>query len=170
MNLTNQIQKSKPRKNGEVPIMSVYRINGKETYISTGRNINPIHWNKDSADSPVRASYGDGYITLNLFLKNFRNQHGKIADEFYIINNRFPTPAEFKSLCAGKTAQPTKQQDFFALYNQFTRYQSTQRGNKNVSLGTFENYRQLQARVRRYKLILVEYPLLPVIACAVGYD
>jgi len=150
VNLTNQIQKSKPRKNGEVPIMLVYRINGKETYISTGRNINPIHWNKDSADSPVRSSYGDGYITLNLFLKNFRNQHGKLADEFYIINNRFPTPAEFKSLCAGKTAQPTKQQDFFTLYNQFTRYQSTQRGNKNVSLGTFENYRQLQARLEDF--------------------
>lgn len=136
---------------GQGEIVLIYHHDKKQTFLKTGHKIAPEHWNNKSVNTWVRASYGDAAVSKNLALKTVMANAEKLLNNYMAQNDgAAPTVDEIRQLFLGKKAQPAKQQDFFTLYNQFMRYQSTQRGNKNVSVGTYDNYRQLQARLEDF--------------------
>lgn len=127
-------------------IALIYSHNGKETFLSTGRKVQPMYWN-DKSGNWISPKYGEAQPTFNLALKAILSKAEKAQDRFFLDNGTYPTGQQLRELIEGKQDQAKQ---FFPLFRQFVNYQCRERGYNNVSSGTMLNYENVKEHLTAY--------------------
>lgn len=139
----------RPDSKGLCSINLIYRNEGIETYLPTGRKVAEKYFNYQNKNGTwILSAYGEAQPTFNLALKKLLNDTEDKINRFYLDNGAYPTREQVKRLFAGETERT---HDVFKLFAQFIRYQSGERGVGNVSDGTVGNYMNAMAKLREYQ-------------------
>jgi integrase len=136
------------KKTGECPIVINYHFEGKNIFIKLKRKMKilPKFWNKKAVYSWVTPDYGDTYQTYNRTLAAMLKEQEEKVNEFYLKNKREPNLDEMRFINQSNTSK-----SFFALFDEFTKYQTTSRGQNNIKDSTLKNYTKTRGRLEKYQ-------------------
>lgn len=130
---------------GFCPICVVYQNGRKETFFSTGKKTNPIHFNKGNTTEIV-SKKADDSKEINLAVKGLFSKISNFVDGYKLMHNCYPSNDWLKRQVNGNNQSET---NVFDLFDSFIKHQQT-KGICSVSSGTIANYEKVIRKMKQF--------------------